>query len=156
MEPQGIPCLIPFSRAVCVQVGRPSGYLPLGSPCAGNQHHTLQSGPGSRPISLLISTIAPALFLTWCIPTWDLHAFNPCFCWKPIGDTISEQHPDLQQKPSCVTDQGSWTRSIEVGKRPDTNSGEEKLYWDSHEGAKTSNMFPCWLQRVGEPVPHMR
>ena len=126
MEPRGIPCLIPFSRAVCVQVGRPSQCLPLGSPCAGNQRHTLQSGPGSRPISLLVSTIVPALFLTWCIPTWNLHVFNPCFCWKPIGDTISEQHPDLQQKPSCVTDQGSWTRSIEVGKRPDTNSGGNK------------------------------
>lgn len=105
--------------------------LPLGLPCAVNQHHTLQPGPGSRPISLLISTIVPALFLTRCIPTWDLHMFNPCFCWKPTGDTISEQHPDLQQKSFCVTDQCSWTPSIEVGKRPDTNSGGKKLYWDS-------------------------
>ena len=118
------------------------GCLPLGSPCAGNQHHTLQSGPGSRPVSLLISTIVCALFLTRCTPTWDLHMFNPCFCWKPTGDTISEQHPDLQQKSSCVTDQGSWTRSIEFGKWPDTSSGE-KSFIGTHEGAKTSNMFPC-------------
>ena len=102
------------------------GCLPLGSPYAGKQHHTLQSGPGSLPISLLISTIACDLFLTQCISTLDLHMFNPCFCWKPTGDTISEQHPDIQQKPSCVTDQGSWTRSIEVGKRPDTSSGGKK------------------------------
>ena len=94
------------------------------------------------PISLLISTITRALFLTQCIPTWDLHMFNPCFCWKPTGDTISEQHPELQQKSSCVTDQGSWTRSIEFGKWPDTNSGE-KSFIGTHEGAKTSNMFPC-------------
>ena len=76
-SPRASPGLIPFSRAVCVQVGHPSRCLPLGSPCAGNQRHTLQSGPGSQPISLFISTIAPALFLTRCIPTWDLHAFNP-------------------------------------------------------------------------------
>ena len=104
------------------------GCLPLGSPCAVNQHHTLQSGRGSCPISLLISTIAPALFLTRCIPTWIC---STRFCWKPTGDTICEQHPDFQQKPFCVTDQCSWTRSIEVGKRPDTNSGGKKLYRDS-------------------------
>ena len=120
-------------------------YLPLGSTSATDQHCTLCSQAlGALGLSSLIdycTNFAPDIqepHLASALSTFSL----PVPAENPLGTPSITAFPDLQQKSSCVTDQGSWTRSIEFGKWPDTSSGE-KSFIGTHEGAKTSNMFPC-------------